>query len=384
MEVLFDHQIFTLQKYGGISRYFCELMNQFSFMPDIRFNLGIRHSYNENILIRNNLDKYWSAKCDILCNSQLFSVLQRNFGVDLLRLMRINQSESIRLLKKTEYDLFHPTYYNPYFLKYIVKKPYVLTVHDMIHERYPESFPERDPVKKWKKKLIEDADSIISVSENTKKDILNFYDIDESKINIVYHGNPLERTTTSQFSDSRLIDRKSCCEYLLFVGNRSGYKNFQFFINSIAGYLNNKHMHLLCAGGGSFTSDELHMFQKLNLIKRIHFVDINDSNLSELYKNARAFIFPSLYEGFGLPVLEAFSCRCPVILSNSSSLPEVGGNAACYIDPNHSDSIVQGVESVLSDDNYKKELINRGLQRLKLFSWEKTAYNTKNVYNNLL
>lgn len=384
MKVLFDHQVFTLQNYGGISRYFCELMDQFSHSADIEFILSLRYSKNENLLKRDKLDNYWSNQSDFLCESRLIPFIQRKLNIDVLNLARLNQFESVTLLKKDNYDVFHPTYYNPYFLKYIEKKPYVLTVYDMIHELYPESFSEKDPVRKWKKKLIENADSIISISENTKKDILNLYDISESKISVVYLGNPLENITEFKRNDLESNYRIFEENYLLYVGKRSGCKNFQFFIRSIADYLNATHLHVVCAGGGLFTPNELSLFKEFNIIDKIHYSEVNDYNLKNLYENARAFIFPSLHEGFGLPVLEAFSCKCPIILSNSSSLPEIGGNAACYIDPNSSESILQGVKSVLSDESYRLALISKGIEQLKYFSWEKTANDTKKVYESLL
>lgn len=384
MKILFDHQVFSFQRYGGISRYFCELMDQFTDISDLRFSLGIRYSSNENLVSRKNLYNNWSNQSKFLCNSKVFPYIQKKYNVDLLNLIQINNIESIRMLKKSNYDLFHPTYYNPYFLKYIEKRPYVLTVYDMIHELYPESFSKKDPVSLWKKKLIQNATSIISISESTKKDIIDLYGTDDSKIRVVYLGNPLENITKLQEKDSFSVEKEFSFEYLLFVGKRSGCKNFQFFIKCIAEYLIMAQKHVVCAGGGFFTPDEISLFKKLDIINKIHYVDINDSNICKLYLNARAFIFPSLYEGFGLPVLEAFSCGCPVILSSSSSLPEVGGDAACYINPESSESIMQGVKCVCSDENYRSDLIDKGFKQLKIFSWRKTSIETKKVYEDTL
>lgn len=383
MKILYDHQAF-MQKYGGISRYFSEIMTQYSLDSNIDFALSIRFSDNENLLSRDILNKYWSKKNNFGFMMDFFSRIQKISHLNMLDHLRINQIESVRMLKKQNCDIFHPTYYDPYFLKYIEKKPFVLTVYDMIHELYPEFFSENDSVKKWKKKLIENANSIISISENTKKDILELYDIEESKINVVYLGNPLENVIHYEPVKLELDKQQFLGDYLLFVGNRSGYKNFKYFINSIGKYLNAKNLNIVCAGGGAFTSEELLLFKKLNLHSRIHYAEINDSVLKKLYENAQAFIFPSLYEGFGLPVLEAFSCGCPVILSDFSSFPEVGGDAACYIDPNSLKSILQGVECVCSDENYRKNLIRKGFKQLKKFSWEKTAIETKKVYEELL
>ncbi|HEY0111079.1 MAG TPA: glycosyltransferase, partial [Fibrella sp.] len=117
--------------------------------------------------------------------------------------------------------------------------------------------------------------------------------------------------------------------------------------------------------------------------KRVHYRSITDLSLYELYHQAEAFVFPSLNEGFGIPVLEAFSAGCPAILSNRSSLPEVGADAAIYFDPEQDESIAYAVEKVLTDTALQKEMRNKGSQRLKQFSWEKTAAKTYSLYRQL-
>jgi glycosyltransferase involved in cell wall biosynthesis len=169
------------------------------------------------------------------------------------------------------------------------------------------------------------------------------------------------------------------------VGGRSAYKNFNFFIESVAGILlKNEDLQVVCAGSLPFTDKEKKFLKNLNILHKVHHIRINDKILKNLYKNAQAFIFPSLYEGFGLPVLEAFSCGCPVILNNSSSLPEIGGDGAIYFEPDNRESIICAVETVLFNEKYREDLIKKGFERLKFFSWEKTANSTKKVYNNLL
>lgn len=384
MKLLYDHQIFTLQNYGGISRYFCELMDQFTKAPDISCTLALRYSQNENLQSRPVLNQYWSGKSKIF-SCRMFSVAQQITHVNVLNQLRINQLESMQLLKKQDFDLFHPTYYNPYFLKHLGKMPFVLTVHDMIHELYPTNFSSRDPIKQWKKQLIEKADSVIAISNNTRNDIIRFTNVDPNRISVIYHGNPFEFMEASHYGETSPgipVFEKS---YLLFVGNRSGYKNFNFFVTSVAKILKNyKNLHIYCAGGGSFTAGEMKLLNNLNLLSKVHAVKINDTIMKHLYKNAQAFVFPTLYEGFGLPILEAFSCGCPTVLSNSSSLSEIATDAACYIDPNDAESVVQGIESALSDRHYREDLVRKGYERLKFFSWEKTARETKRVYENLL
>jgi glycosyltransferase involved in cell wall biosynthesis len=299
-------------------------------------------------------------------------------------LLYINQQESERLLKKQDFDLFHPTYYNPYFLRFLQKKPYIITVYDMIHEIFPDNFPSKDPVSSWKKQVLENADAIISISESTKADIIRFFPIDPDRIEVIHLGNPLENTMDAapcKDPDPAFTENP----YILFVGNRIGYKNFDFFIKAAAEILHkNSALQVYCAGGGSFTPRENEVLKNLQILPRVHYITPNDFLMKNLYTNARAFVFPSLYEGFGLPVLEAFSSSCPVMASNSSSLPEIGGDAAIYFDPSDAVSFSNAMERLLSDDNLRMQLIIKGHDRLKQFSWEKTARSTRNIYEKLV
>ena len=378
MKILYDHQIFTRQNYGGISRYFCELIDQFSQNPDLNVTIALRASYNENLCNQPSLNPYWSNKSHLLSSSQIIPYIQKNIHINLLKRLHINQSESVRLLKKQDFDIFHPTEYNPYFLKHLQKKPYVLTVYDMIHELFPEKV-KKDNTAIQKTKIIEGATKIIAISDNTKTDIIRFYDIEPQKIEVIHLATSLQKYTPD-------ISLNLPQKYILFVGNRGFYKNFTFFLNSISSLLNDeKDLCLICAGGGVFSYNEIHLLNDLNIKNRvIHYPIVNDSTLSQLYRKAILFVFPSLYEGFGVPVLEAFSCGCPVAASNCSSIPEVGGEAMNYFDPNNSDSIQKGVEEIVHNHSLQDSMRIKGYQRLELFSWEKTALNTKKVYDNLL
>jgi len=388
MKLLYDHQIFYRQNYGGVSRYFCELMNQFSTDPDIRFTLALRYVQNDNLSQFPHLNKYWSNRFDILYNNQLISSLQKkirfnalNFGLNYII---NNQAESERLIKKQDFDIFHPTYYEPYFLKYLQKKPYTLTVYDMIHELFPIYFKTKDKTKIWKKQLIENAGVVIAISENTKEDILKFTDVDPDSVRVIHLGNPFEHLIDLPHNNvsSDPVFKKP---YLLFVGGRPAYKNFNFFIESVAVLLSKeKVLHVVCAGSSPFSPQEKKIFEEMNILHKVHHIKVDDNTLKKLYRNAEAFVFPSLYEGFGLPVLEAFSCGCPAILSNASSFPEIGGDGAIYFDPYDKESFIISVEKVLHDEKFRHDLIQKGYERQKFFSWKKTATSTKKVYDSLL
>jgi len=276
-------------------------------------------------------------------------------------------------------DIIHPTYYEPYILNRKRGK-LVITVHDMIHEIYPDYFHEEDTTREKKKQLIYNADGIIAISNNTKTDILKFYpDVDEEKIKVIYHANSLNTNPTNKVNLQGDFPQK----YILYVGTRGGYKNFNSFFDATKDILiEDKSMNLLCAGGGGFSDREKVMMAPIS--DRVHQIDVTDELLAYLYKNAECFVFPSLYEGFGIPTLEAFANGCPCIISNTSSMCEVGGDAAVYINPYDVSDIRNKISSVIYSEEKKKELRRKGIEREKLFSWDKTARETVDFYKEVL
>lgn len=372
MKIFFDYQIFSLQKYGGISRYFYELMNNFSKMDGIEFEFPIHFSNNQYLI-----------SADFIKVKTVFPNLVlgiKNYYTRYLNTKNLLKSKSFLLSNK--FDLMHPTYYNPYFLDLIKNKPFVITIHDLTFEKYPHLIKYNDYSKDIRKKIFNRASKIIAVSENTKKDIIEYYNIDPEKIEVVYHGNSLKFDRESEVP---LIKLKIPKEYLLFVGNRKGYKNFNNFIKAAALLIReNKNLNIICAGGDQFKKSEITLFNSLKISKNIKYIKVNDLILSQIYNNAAAFVFPSFYEGFGLPILEAFACKCPVILSNTSCFPEIAGDAAIYFNPNEVDDIKNKIEMVLNDTNLRKKLIEKGTERINHFSWEKTAIETKMVYESII
>ena len=365
MKIQYDHQIFSFQKYGGVSRYFYELINNFNNDEEIQAEI--------HLLISNN---YYLSNQELIGYNNFFPNL--DFRGKQRIITKINKIYSSYWAQKKDYDVFHPTYYDPYFLKDIGNKPFVLTVHDMIHEKFSNYFNANDNTSRHKKLLSEKASKIIAVSEHTKKDLIEIFDTKPSKIEVIYHGN-------SMISKDNVLKLATSSRYILFVGNRSGYKNFDSFVSATARLLkHNLDLSIICAGGGKFNSSELSLFDKLNISNQVFQYNLDDDSLISLYKQADLFVFPSIYEGFGIPILEAFSCDCPVVCSNSSSLPEVAGNAAIYFDPLNINSISSTIAEVLYNSELQKKLIKNGQKRLQIFSWEKTAKKTKKVYESLL
>ena len=235
MRILLDPEIFNEQKFGGISRYYVEIFSNISYSQDVTIDLPIVSS--ENFYLKESL---FFTK-EIKSKTIIIDFLKK-FGISLRKkVKKKNQSNCIQALKKQEFDIFIPTYYNPYFLEFIKQKPFVLTVYDMIHELFPQYFTDDSSFVENKLLLMEKATKIIAVSQNTKKDIIKIYPhIDATKIEVIYHGNSI--VVNDIFVN---LPKK----YILFVGVRRHYKNFKFLINSIKDLLDNdSDLYVVCAG----------------------------------------------------------------------------------------------------------------------------------------
>lgn len=374
MRVVYDHQIFSTQNYGGVSRYFYELQKYFNDGPDS--NSLISQLYSNNTYIKELSRKN---------NDNIFNKLQYIYNVKYKckNDYDFNERKSIEFLTMGNYDIFHPTYYNPYFLKYLGYKPFVLTVYDMVHEIFPEYFSLDNSIIKWKKVLIEKAAKVIAISENTKKDIIKIYDtVDEDKITVIYLGNSIDVDVENNHIKNIINNFPD--KYILFVGTRNIYKNFYFFIESIVPVLHaEKDVQIVCVGE-PFTVAEQKFFKNIGIYDRIYQFSVNDNTLAHIYKNAIALVFPSLYEGFGFPVLEAFGCGCPTILSDSSSLREVGGDAAIYFNPKDPASLKSAITKVICNEGLRDDLKSKGYIQREKFSWDKTRKETMALYESIL
>ncbi|MBQ7221025.1 MAG: glycosyltransferase family 4 protein [Synergistaceae bacterium] len=276
-------------------------------------------------------------------------------------------------VRRKHYDIIHPTYYN---MSYGRKAKIILDVHDMIPEMYP-MYRWTKKLASDKKKTLHEADRIISVSEYTKRDMLRFYpDIEPERVSVIYRGTMMQ----PQPESSRRFTIMDGRDYVLFVGNRRLYKNFARFFEAMKGVMSvHKDLCLFCAGGGAFTKEERAAIDGLEA--RVFQGGLTDDELIDAYMNALCFVFPSEYEGFGLPVLEAFACRCPLVCSHATVFPEVAGNAAEYFDPFDADDMAAKILNVLGSENLRNSLKVRGLERLKFFSWEKAARETLKCYD---
>ncbi|MFA5114020.1 MAG: glycosyltransferase family 1 protein [Candidatus Margulisiibacteriota bacterium] len=375
MKVLYDHQIFTEHRYGGVSRYFCELLRSFAVDRQVTSELALVYSDNEHLKALRTVGGGRFSFASGFLGGRDFRGKARLFGW-------LNQANSLKRLRQGDYDLFHPTYYDDYFLSALGNKPFVLTVHDLIHELYPEYFAPHHPLAARKRRLIEQARRIIAISEQTKKDLVRVLNVAPDKVTVVHLASSLGG---GRVAVGPAISRRVPPKYLLYVGNRQAYKNYELLVRAIRPLLLADPDLLLVCAGPAFTQQEERLLVELGLHGRVRgfYID-SDVTLAYLYQNALAFVFPSLYEGFGLPVLEAFSCGCPVVLSNASSLPEVAGEAAEYFEPKSGADLLKAVTAVIGDQAKRAALVAKGYERLKKFSWDKTAAQTKEVYREAL
>jgi glycosyltransferase involved in cell wall biosynthesis len=283
-------------------------------------------------------------------------------------------------MKRFRPDIVHETYYSAWSSA-PSKSKVVLTVYDMIHERFPENFSVLDPTRLEKALAVSRADHVICISEQTRRDLIEFLGVPAAKTSVVHLGFALPRE-----DDPNSPLDVSIRPYLLHVGSRSGHKNFDLLLQAYGSSSKLKAEYdLICFGGGDFTSREGEAIMSRGLGGGgVRQVSGDDRMLAAYYRNARAFVYPSRYEGFGIPPLEAMSFGCPVVCSNVSSIPEVVGDAAEMFDPLDVNSIRTSIEKVVEDDGRRMELIGRGAKRLTAFSWKRCAEQTLEVYRKIL
>jgi glycosyltransferase involved in cell wall biosynthesis len=358
ISIFYDFQIFLKQKFGGASRYFFELGERIANNATVNFYSPI----HINRYFRNIKSKSFNL---FLFKKFMFNSL----------FTKINQNLTCDHLKKNSYSIIHPTYYDAEYLKdYKLKK--VITVFDLIHEKFSNE-RKINEFRDKKKYVIQNSDFFICISKNTQKDLINFYNVKEEKTKVIY----LASSNISKI----FIYKKMEKPFILYIGNRSGYKNFNILVKAFSTSKEIKNNFLLCCfGGGSFTKEEKLFFlqNKISQLNVLHLGD-NEDFLASIYEQAVCLVYPSTYEGFGLPILEAMQYKCPVICSQVSSMPEVAGNAVEYFNPHDYESLLESIKKVLYEQDYKEKLIDLGLQRSKIFSWNKCAKETLEVYNKI-
>lgn len=362
LSVLFDSGIFSFQTHGGISRYYVELIKRLPLM-------GI----TPHLFAPLNFNAHLGALG--LAGFSGIALPQK------LRSRPLTKALSI-LMEATDYamsrcgpfDLVHHTYYQR---RSGAHKPNVTTVVDMIPEILPEAYPYGSP-HAGKLNRVRESSLIIVISASTRDDLIRIAPESKNRIRVI----PLavDRDVFSRASTTP----SNRGEYVLFVGQRDGYKNFRRFAFAMTAVLQSRpNLRLVCVGGGPFSAHERSFFHQRGLANRVEQCTVTDRSLPEYYQQALLFVYPSCYEGFGLPILEAFAAGCPVALSRASSFPEVAGNGGEYFDPRDVQSIEDAIKRILGNENLRQELVLRGRERLKFYSWNRTAKLTAEAYRSI-
>ncbi|WP_318447940.1 glycosyltransferase family 4 protein [Photobacterium leiognathi] len=344
MNLIIDGIIEKLQDNGGCTVYFNQVLHFFQKEKNTLSYL----KYTD----RNNI-KIFNGK--VFHPNDRF--LERWLDIDI---DEVNDGE--------DKSIFHSTHYRLPKNRDNIKV--VTTVHDFTYELYC-SGPARWMHSWQKNKAIKNSDLIICVSQNTADDLMKFCPISRDKIRVVYNG-----VSDSYFPLNQYKGEKN----VVFIGARGRYKNFSLAVKALS---NSKDYNLQIVGGGALSEEELKLLEEFLPNRYSWLGRLTDDELNVVYNDAYCLLYPSSYEGFGIPVAEAMRAGCPVIAINTSSIPEVGGDAAILLDEPSEQLIVEALYS-LNDTPYRNELISKGIVQASKFSWEKCYENTLNVYQELI
>ena len=372
----------------GVGYYTHHLLSEFIkiapqnnyYLSDIIF---FGQFFYNMVEIKNN-----SSKVDIIQGFSNILRVPSPFKTLTWILLSLYAKATGKTTKIKDIEIFFGTNFRGAFKKTLKN---VITIHDMAHKYYPDTTSER--IFKYLKKLpqaAEKADLIIAVSENTKKDILKFLDVSDKKIKVVYNGvdrifRPIKNKGLLDVAKKKYNLHE---KFILYLGAIQPRKNITGLIRAygmLCKESNFKHKLVIGGGVGWKNKDTYTLIEEIGLKDKIVFTGyIPEYDLPLVYNLADIFVFPSFYEGFGLPVLEAMACGIPVVTSNSSSLPEIAGDAAVLIDPGSVNELAGGIRRILSDEDLRERNITKGLERANLFTWEKCARETLEAFSQVL
>ena len=362
LRILYDGLIYRMQAAGGINRYTANLIGRLprTFHP----SLVVGQAREMNFPSHPNLRVFRQKVLGHYIVTRSIERLYFNLSTDF---------------KRQRFDVVHPTYH---FL--LAKRsfaafhcPVVVTVYDMVHELFP-SVDVLGAHAREKRKALMAAQAIICISENTKKDLLERYPSLADKVTVTHLAASIDASVS--YGPEPVPDRP----YFLYVGSRSSYKNFDGLLSAFAQVISARPETRLCVVGKPFNRAERKRIAALKLPDWIeHYGFVPDNHLAKLYRCSVGFVYPSLYEGFGLPPLEAMACGAAVIASNRASIPEVVGDAGWLFDPAASGEMAEMMLALLDDSTARAQLIARGRERVKRFSWDTMATQTIAVYRSV-
>ena len=365
MRIAYDHQAFCLQKNGGISRYFCHLLEQLALMNQTvrAFAPLYRNQYARRLpagTVRGWFVNDYPRRCADAA-------------------VALNGMLARRQLRRWQPAITHETYFSN-TRSGDGQKPSVLTVFDMIGELGLDGIvPTAAQLRQSSKyAAVARADHVVCISEHTRQDLIRLYQIAPEKTSVIHLG-----------CDVRLglapLPKNTGRPYLLYVGLRQGYKNFTRFVQAVASSTQlQSDFDIVAFGGGDFSSAEQALFLSLKFrAQQVRHISGDDELLANYYGGASALVYPSSYEGFGLPPLEAMAYQCPVISSLTSAMPEVIGDAAEFFEPADLSSIAHAIQNVVLSPTRTKELVAKGLERVALFTWQACTQKHLALYQRL-
>jgi glycosyltransferase involved in cell wall biosynthesis len=372
LEVVIDQVIFQLQSRGGISRIYKEILPR---MCDLDQSLLI------TLLTisgepRQPLPHHSRIARRRIPQASRYLRPQRLLGSAIPTAQRLLDKI---WLGEGAGKIWHSTYYT---VPERWKGKQIVTVADSIYERFAELFdsPGDELVRKQKRRSIMKADAVICISESTRADVQRFYGISPDKTYVIPLAHGEMFTSCAEVDHRNRLDSRP---FLLYVGSRIHYKNFDCLLDAYSRWPASKEVDLIVVGDSDWSSEEEQRLIALNLKKRVHLLrHIDDQELRRLYNEAVAFVYPSLYEGFGIPLLEAMACGCPVVASRIPSTVEVAGDCPLYFDARSSDDLIGSLDAVLAEGREGQRQA-MGLERARKYSWEETARRTLEVYRGL-
>ena len=382
IRILYDEWGFQ-ETHGGVSRLFSEVMKNLpegfewvlpqvftvnEYLHDAPFNVPMaRLTYGEFVRSFLRGHKFPGS-------NRLYHLCGKLFPMVFPAHEVLNRRARMSALKRGEYDLYHLTSAHWYSYDWRVvegRKPFVVTVCDLI----PELIEHNEMMVKFRRPLLEAAAHVIAITEHTKSDLMRLYGTPADKISVVYLGHNMGIAT-----EPCCVNELVGSPFVLFVGKRGGYKNFSWMVRAIAPLMKETGLKIFSTGL-SFSDTEKELFSELSVTELVCQRFVSDAEMKWLFANAVCFIHPSLYEGFGIPILDAFAAGCPVVLARASCFPEVAQNAALYFDPRDDGSELRScLRRVMTDSGLRETLIGAGLRRVREFSWQKCAAETATVY----